>query len=266
MSVLDKFRLDGKVSLVTGGASGIGYACALALAEAGSDVAVVDINGDSAKHAAEKIAESTGRKVIALQADVTSESDTERMVMDTVRELGRLDVCFANAGIAENGGHVTEYDKSEWDKVIAVNLTGVFLTDRAAARVMQKQGSGSIINTASIYGLVGDFGMGAIGYTAAKGGVVQITRTLAVQLAPSKVRVNAIAPAFIRTNLGGGQLREDVTDPELLQVHSEITRRTPLGRWGQPEDLEGIVLFLASEASSFCTGYTYAVDGGWLAV
>ena len=106
----------------------------------------------------------------------------------------------------------------------------------------------------------------AIGYTAAKGGVVQITRTLAVQLAPLQVRVNAIAPAFVHTNLGDGLLQETVTAPVVLAAHAEILRRTPLGRWGEPDDLKGIAVFLASSASAYCTGYTYAVDGGWLAL
>lgn len=266
MKVTEMMDLHGQVALVTGGASGIGLAYAEAMAEAGADVAIVDIHEAGAQSAAETLAAATVQRVIAIGADVSREEDTERMVATTVKQLGGLDICFANAGIAENGADILDYDKNEWDRVISVNLTGVFLTDKAAAKHMAYQHRGSIINTASIYGLVGDFGMGAIGYTAAKGGVVQITRTLAVQLAPQKVRVNAIAPAFVRTNLGDNLLQETVTDPVVLAAHAEILRRTPMGRWGKPEDLKGMALFLASSASAFCTGYTYAVDGGWLAL
>lgn len=266
MKVTEMMDLHGQVALVTGGASGIGLAYAEAMAEAGADVAIVDIHEAGAQSAADAVAAATGRRVIAIGADVSSEEETERMMAAAVEQLGRLDICFANAGIAEHGAAVMDYDKKEWDRVIGVNLTGVFLTDKAAAKHMSQQHRGSIINTASIYGLVGDFGMGAIGYTAAKGGVVQITRTLAVQLAPLQVRVNAIAPAFVRTNLGDGLLQETVTDPVVLAAHAEILRRTPLGRWGEPDDLKGIALFLASSASAYCTGYTYAVDGGWLAL
>lgn len=267
MSVFTKFKLDGKIALVTGGASGIGLACATAVAEAGADVAMVDVNAEGAHHAAQKLSQETGRKVIALTADVSKEEDTERMVAETVKQLGGLNICFANAGIAEHGVPLIDFEKQVWDQVIGINLTGVFLTNRAAARVMVKQKSGSIINTASIYGLIGDNNLGGIfAYSAAKGGVVQMTKTLAVQLAPLGIRVNAIAPQFTRgTNIADGILHEDQTDPEVLALHQELVRRTPMGRFGHTEDLKGMALFLASEASSFCTGYTYAVDGGWVA-
>lgn len=265
ISVLAKFRLDGKVALITGGAEGIGLAMASAVAEAGADVAIIDINLEAAQNSAKKLAKETGRKVIALKADVSKEEDNEWMVEETVKQLGGLNICFANAGIGEQGAPLHNYDKSVWDRVIAINLTGVFMTNRAVARVMVEQKNGTIINTASVYGLVGDFGLGVIGYTAAKGGVIQLTRTLAAQLAPSGIRVNAIAPAFIRTNLGGGVLQEGINDPMILAAHEQIVSRTLLGRFGQSEDLQGIALFLASEASSYCTGSVYAVDGGWMA-
>jgi len=266
MSVLDQFRLDGRVVIVTGGASGIGLAFASAVAEAGADVAIVDINLEGAEVAADKLSKETGRRVIALKADVSKEEDNGRMVSETLKMLGGLDICFANAGIGELGAPILDYDTPKWKRTITVNLTGTFLTNRAVAKVMIEQKSGVIINTASAYGLIGDGCLGVIGYTASKGGVVQLTRTMAAQLAPYGIRVNAVAPGFTRTNLGDGILHEDVEDPAILAVHEQIAGRTLLKRFAQPEELKGIALFLASDASSYCTGYTYAVDGGWLAV
>jgi NAD(P)-dependent dehydrogenase (short-subunit alcohol dehydrogenase family) len=184
-------------------------------------------------------------------------------VDETVRQLGRLDIAVANAGIGGQGGLLSEIPTSAWQQVIDVNLTGVFFTMREAARVMVPQGSGKIISTASIYGLVGDFGFGAYAYTAAKGGVVNMTRTAAVQLAQYGIRVNAIAPAFIRTNIGGGILKQPT--PETQSLIEEIIRRTPLGKLGDPQDLKGATVFLASAASDYVTGITLPVDGGWLA-
>lgn len=171
VSIFDMFRLDGRVALVTGGASGIGLAYVEVLVGAGADVAIVDINLEAAENAAEKLTQDSGKRVIALKADVSKEEDTEWMVAETVRKLGWLDICFANAGIGQLGASLTDHTKELWDQVINTNLTGVFLTNRAAARVMLEQKKGSIINTASVYGLVGDSGLGVIGYSAAKGGL-----------------------------------------------------------------------------------------------
>ncbi|MBE3561527.1 MAG: SDR family oxidoreductase, partial [Ktedonobacteraceae bacterium] len=246
-------------------ASGIGVAVAEALVEVGARVALIDINEQGAAQIADRLKAEYGRPVWVLRADVTRAEEINAAIDRVATESGRLDVVFANAGIAEQFAPLADYQDIEWDRVIAVNLTGVYLTDKAAARVMIGQRSGRIINTASIYGLVGDFALGAYGYTAAKGGVVNLTRTLAIHLAPHQIRVNAIAPAFIHTNIAGGLLQPDVTDPGVQEVHRQIQQRTPLGRFGEPEDLKGIAVFLASEASAYCTGYTYAVDGGWLA-
>jgi NAD(P)-dependent dehydrogenase (short-subunit alcohol dehydrogenase family) len=258
------FRLDGRVALITGGANGLGYAFATAVAEAGADVSIVDLDGKAAELAAEKLSSETGRKVIALQADVTKEEDTEQMVSETVKALGGLQICFANAGIVEKGRPIDEYDKKLWDQVIDVNLTGTFLTNRAVAKVMKQEKNGSIINTASIMGHVADQSMGVFAYTTSKGGVVQMTKTLAADLAPHGVRVNAISPGFIKTNIS--KLHdENTTDPAALAARNKFLSKTLLGYEGNPEQLKGIALFLASDASSYCTGYTYAVDGGYLA-
>ncbi|MEW9672145.1 SDR family NAD(P)-dependent oxidoreductase [Ammoniphilus sp. 3BR4] len=266
--IMEKFRLSGKVALVTGGASGIGLEYAKAVAEAGANVAVADINLQRAEEAARDLSEKTGKSIIALQADVANESDVEKMVADTVDKLGRLDICFANAGISEGGCSFDEYSKDTWDRVIGINLTGVFLTNRSAAKIMIAQGSGgSIINTASIYGHVGAAGDTCIvGYTAAKAGVVNMTKTLAAELAPYNIRVNSIAPGFIRTNIAGGFMDPETNNPKYLSRQEKLANMTLLKRLGNSEELQGIALFLASEASSYCTGYSYAVDGGWLAV
>lgn len=265
VSVLDRFRLDHQVAMITGAASGIGRAFAEAMAELGAAVALVDVDENKARDVARQLEKDHSCKTLVLRADVTRADEVEAAVARVVSELGDLDVAFANAGIAETAAPIADYRDDEWHKVLAVNLTGVYLTDKAAAKHMIQKRKGRIINTASIYGLVADFGLGAIGYTAAKGGVVNLTRTLAVQLAPFNVRVNAIAPAFIKTNIGGGWLANEEESPETKQVREEIIRRTPLGRLGEPDDLKGMAAYLASDASSYCTGYVYAVDGGWLA-
>lgn len=271
MSVLDQFDLSERVALVTGGASGIGYAFASAMAEAGADVALVDVDETAAAEAAEDLGDATGERIIPVHADVSDENDTARMVEQTREELGGLDVAFANAGIAELGAPIEWFSTEQWQDVIDVNLSGVFNTMRDVAGPMTEQGHGSIVTTASIYGEVGDpkAGMenlgGSYAYTASKGGVIQLTRTLAVELAP-EVRVNAIAPAFVRTDLASGALWEDPALDEVAEFHEQIEDRTLLERFADPEEVKGMALFLASDASSYCTGGVYHVDGGWLAL
>lgn len=261
MSVLDLFRLDGKVALVTGAGSGIGRAIAEAMSEAGAAVACADIDASSAEEAAG----SLGGKAISLQVDVADEMQTKEMVERTVSDLGRLDIAFANAGI---GGDIEqvfpEATLENWQRVIDVNLTGVWLTAREAAKAMISGGEGGkIVSTASIYGFVGGFAPSPGAYNAAKGGVVNLTRDLAPTLAPHGINVTAIAPGFFQTNIGGGLLM-DLENELTKQFVAEIERRTPLGRMGDVKDLKGTAVFLASPASDYLTGYTIAVDGGWL--
>ena len=263
MGALDLFRLDGKVALVTGAGSGLGRAYAQALAEAGADVACADLNLATAEETAAYV-RSLGRRALAVPVDVAREDDVVAMTRRTVAELGRLDIAFANAGIAEMRQPILEATLERWQRIIDLDLTSVFLTAREAARAMIPRRSGKIISTASIIGFVSHWDGQARAYAAAKGGVVNFTRSLAVELAPHNIQVNAIAPTFTRTNL-----RPDIffgDSPEALAFRQKIVERTPMARLGEPEDFKGVAVFLASPASDLMTGFTVAVDGGWLAV
>ena len=263
MSVMDEFRLDGDTALVTGGASGIGRACCEAVAEAGADVAVADVDVEGAQETADEIEDETGSTAVAVEVDVRSREEIDEMVERTVDELGSLDVAFANAGVAELEPSVEQYDESTWDRVMDVNLRGVFLTNRAAAEQMKRQEDGGVIvNTSSIYAFVADRTLGLPAYTASKAGIRQLTQAMATKLAP-EIRVNAVAPGAVRTDIGAGFMKEGSGFDEVQEM---IRERTLLDRLAEPEDVKGMAVYLASDASSYCTGYTYAVDGGWLSV
>lgn len=257
MTVMDRFRLDGDVALVTGAAGGIGGALSEAVAEAGADVAIVDVNEEGLEDHAAHLESSTEAAVESVVADVSDEDANERMVEQTVDALGDLDIAFANAGIGLRGGSAAEYDMDDWDQLMSINLRGAFLTDRAAAGYMVDNGGGRIVNTASILGVNGTMFEGLSAYVAAKGGVVQITRQLAGELGHQGVRVNAIAPGFIETAM---------TEEGMDAGSEAFLRQIPLGRIGQPEDLKGIGVYLASEASPYTTGEIVLVDGGLNAV
>jgi len=259
VTVLDSYRLDGDVALVTGAAGGIGGAMAESMAEAGADVALVDVDESGLEERAAQLRADTDAEVLPITADVTSEAETQAMVEETVTELGGLDVTFANAGIFEFGGTVESFDMADWTRTIETNLTGVFHTDKAAANEMSLGDGGRIINTASILGMRGTEIPGVSAYTASKGGVIQLTRHLAVKLAPSGVRVNAIAPGWIKTAMTGeawldGSMGDGIRDL--------LGQRMAMDRLGEPEDLKGVSLFLASEASAYATGEVVFVDGG----
>jgi len=266
MSVLDAFRLDGRVALVTGAGSGIGRAFAQALAEAGASVACVDIVQQRAEAVASELA-TIGGRAVAIVADVSSEAQVAQMVERCVGDLGGLDIAFANAGIVVPESVFPATTLADWQRSIDVNLTGVWLTARDVARVMiDRAKGGTIVLTASIYGLVGSFEASSGSYQAAKGGVVNMTRDLAALLAPHRIRVNALAPGFVRTNLGSARLLRPTPGGEADDLEREVLSRTPLGRVGVPEDLKGAAAFLASDASSYVTGAVIPVDGGWLAL
>jgi NAD(P)-dependent dehydrogenase (short-subunit alcohol dehydrogenase family) len=263
LPALDLFRLDGQVALVTGAGAGIGRAIAIALAEAGADVALADRDVDRARETADML-RPTGRRAMPLAADVTREADATAMVAETVSRLGPLDIAFPNAGVAERSAPLLDSSLEEWERVITADLTSVFLTVREAARVMVPRHRGKIVSTASIFGFVGSFDNGqGRAYAAAKAGVVNFTRSVAIELAEHNIQVNAIAPTYTRTGLGRGLLLGE-TD-EARQLIARIEQRTPMGRLAQPEDLQGVALFLASKASDLLTGHTVVVDGGWLA-
>ncbi len=246
--------VKGKVAIVTGSSKGIGFGMARGLAHYGADLVILSRHLEEAETAAENIRQ-LDRKAIAVQCDVTKKTDVERMVETAVQEFGKIDILINNAGMNIRKPLV-EYEEEEYDKVIATNLKGIFLAGQAVARVMMKQRSGKIINISSIFGGVAMPNQAA--YASSKGGINQLTRVMAMELAPYNINVNAIAPAYIRTPMTQGWL----SDEERLK---EILTNTPMGRIGELSDLVGPAVFLSSEASSYITGHILYVDGGWLA-
>jgi gluconate 5-dehydrogenase len=245
--------LSGRVALITGGASGLGRAMAWGLACYGADVAIVDRDAKLADACAKGIAAGAGRRAIAATADVSSEREAQNAADDVIGRLGRIDVLINNAG-HNIRKPLLEYTCEEFDSLHAVHVRGTFLFSRAIGRHMCERRTGSIINIASILGLVG--AQNVAPYAAAKGALVQLTKVLALELASHGVRVNAIAPGYIDTPL----TRQHAPD-----VRQQIASTTPLGRFGEARELIGAAVFLASDASSFVTGTSLIVDGGWTA-
>jgi NAD(P)-dependent dehydrogenase (short-subunit alcohol dehydrogenase family) len=262
MGVMDRFSLSGNVVLVTGAGSGLGRGFAEAVAEAGADVACADINAATAKQTAEQI-RTLGGKAAAIEVDVAQEASVRRMVEETVGQLGTLDVIFCNAGIGGGrSGQAHEIPLDVWHRVIAINLTGVFLCVREAAKVMVPRRRGKMILTTSIYGQVGSFNGLSPAYTAAKGGVANLTKELAIEYAQYGITVNAIAPGFFHTNI---MVASGYTEQETTERYERLKARIPLGYVGKPADLQGTAVYLASAASDYITGHILTVDGGWLA-
>jgi len=245
-------RLKDKVAIVTGAARGLGRAYSLKLAEEGAKVVAVDIEFEGAAQTAREI-EAQGGSAIALRVDISDEEDTLRMAEETVKRFGRIDILVNNAaiyyGITRKPFY--EIDPDEWDRVMTVNVKGPWLCTRAVFPQMKKQGKGSIINISSEVFFTGsrDF----VHYIASKGGVIGLTRALAVELGPHGIRVNSVAPGFTDT---------EASRLLLPQIEKYDTSRTPLQRLERPEDLVGAVVFLASDESDFITGQTLLVDGG----
>lgn len=246
------FSLGGKTALVTGANTGIGQAIAVALAEAGADIALV---GRSDADETAKLIDATGRKAVSIMADLSTTEPVKRVVAEAVDALGRIDILVNNAGIIRRAD-LLDFSEDDWDAVTDTNLKTLFFLSQEAARHMVQRGSGKIINIASLLTFQG--GIRVPSYAAAKSGVGGVTKAMANELAAKGIQVNAIAPGYIATN-NTAALQSDETR------NRQILERIPANRWGRPEDIAGPAVFLASPASDYVTGHILAVDGGWLA-
>ncbi len=255
--ILDRFRLDGRVALVTGGGQGIGRAFAHALGEAGAAVAVVDVSADHAQHVAAELA-AKGIDALALTADVTRAAEVQTMVAAVVQQWGTLTVAVNNAGIGQWADAETA-SEAHWDTTMNLNLKGVFLCAQAAGRVMLAAGYGKIINTASMSAHIVNMPQHQSVYNTSKAGVLHLTRSLAAEWAACGVRVNSISPGYTRTALVEALL----ASPEGQDKAPHWLARTPAGRMGEVTDLQGAVVYLAAEVSDFMTGHDLVIDGGY---
>jgi NAD(P)-dependent dehydrogenase (short-subunit alcohol dehydrogenase family) len=249
------FSLKGKVGLITGAGQGIGRAVALAWAQAGADVAILDTNAESATQTADEL-KSIGVQSLAIAVDVTDEEAINAAIGQVEAELGALDIAFNNAGIARGEVPSIDMPADWWRSVIDVNLTGVFLSAQAEAKVMLSRGRGAILNMASMSGIIANKGLLQPNYNASKAGVAHLTRSLAVEWAPRGVRVNSLSPGYILTPLTE---RDEVADKR-----AEWISGIPMGRMGTVEDLTGPATFAVSDASAYMNGHDLVIDGGFV--
>ena len=252
MSILDEFRLDGKVALATGASTGLGAAIAIALAEAGANVAC---HGNT--HGADETCASVskaGRKAFALTGDLGDRETPRRLIQNTLEHFGQLNILVNNAGMIRRAP-ATDYSEEDWATVIEVNLSSVFRLSQLAGRHMIERGGGKILNIASLLSFQG--GITVPAYAASKGGVAQLTKALANEWAAKNINVNAIAPGYMRTG-NTLALQENETR------NRQILERIPAARWGEPGDLGGAAVFLCSAASDYINGHVLLVDGGWM--
>ncbi len=253
MSVLDSFKLDGRVALVTGGNRGLGRAIAEALAEVGASVVVTSRDPDRAEQAAEEIGADTGSRCLGLPLEVRDQAQIDAAVARTLAELGGLHILVNNAGINIRQGILGLKDAS-WEEVVGTNLSGAMRCSRAAAPHLKAQGWGRIINMGSILSVVAIPERSS--YASSKAGLLGLTRAMALDLAPHGVTVNALCPGVFKTEIN----RPILNDPDYLE---EFLQQVPLGHLGEPAELKGAAVFLASDASSYMTGAALFVDGGW---
>lgn len=259
MTTLDRFRLDGKVALVTGGSRGIGEASAIALAEAGADVAVSSRKLDMLEEVAEKV-RTTGQRAIAIEAHLGRMDQLQGVVDRVVEELGRLDILVNNAG-TNFFAPAIDMEQKAWDTLMNLDIKGLFFLAQASARVMREQGDGRIVNVSSVSGYRPEVPTGH--YSIAKAGIHMATKVMAIEWAEFGIRANCIAPGPIDTRLLNA--RFELMEPEEIEPAKKASAAgVPLGRWGQPHEIADGVVYLASDASSFVTGQTFAIDGGVL--
>jgi 2-deoxy-D-gluconate 3-dehydrogenase len=250
--ILDRFRLDGKIAVVTGGTKGIGKAMTLALAEAGADIAAVSRKPDADL---EKAILALGRQYQHHSADLTKREETRKVMPAVVEKMEDVDILINNAGIIRRSPAI-EHSEDDWDATLEIDLTATFILSQAAGQIMLKKRRGKIINVASVLAFQG--GLNVAGYVSAKHGVAGLTKALANDWASKGINVNALAPSFFITEL----TKAIQEDPDRSK---SITARTPAGRWGIAEDMAGAAVFLASPASDFINGVILPVDGGWMA-
>ena len=252
--ILDKFNLSGKVAIVTGASRGLGQAMAVGLAQAGADIVSVSTNADNLKETDARIT-NLGRTSLTIGCDVSDGEQIKNMIEQVLAHFGKIDILVNNAGIIRREA-AHQYSDDDWADVINTNLTGVFRLCRGIGKIMLQQGSGKIINIASLLSFSG--GITVPAYAASKGGVAQLTKALANEWADKGLQVNAIAPGYFATDNTENLRRDEARN-------QEICGRIPAGRWGDPEDIAGTAVFLSSDAANYVNGHVLLVDGGWMA-